>query len=67
MTVNSMQHAPGRFCRFVLAGPFREVSRWAARADLSLREWVMIETDGPLMVFEMLVDPELLMPYQARR
>jgi hypothetical protein len=59
MTLNSLQHAPGVACKFVLAGPFREASRWAGRADLSLREWVLIETDDrPLMVFELVADPE---------
>lgn len=59
---NSMQHAPGASCRYVQAGPFREASRWAARADLSLREWVLIESDGPLRIFELVADPEPPIP-----
>lgn len=55
---NSMQHAPGYYCRYVIAGDFRESSRWAARANLSLREWVFIETDAPLRVYELRDDPE---------
>jgi hypothetical protein len=58
MTLNSMQHPPGYYCRFVLAGAFREASLWAARADLSLREWTFIETDAPLRIYELVIDPD---------
>ena len=60
---NSMQHPPGVHCRFVLAGDFRESSRWAARADLSLQEWVFIQTDAPLRIYELVTNPDpLLLP-----
>jgi len=62
MTTNSMQHAPGYYCRYVIAGDFRESSRWAARANLSLREWVFLETDAPLRIYELVVDPEPPIP-----
>ena len=58
MTTNSMQHPPGHYCRFVLAGDFRAASLWAARADLNLREWIFIETDAPLRIYELVTNPE---------
>jgi hypothetical protein len=58
MPLNSMQHAPRRATRYVLAGSFRDASRWAGHANLSLREWILIECEEPLMVFELVVDPE---------
>ena len=62
MTMNSMQHAPGYYCRYVIAGDFRKASRWAARADLSLREWIFIETEAPLSIYELVTNPEPPIP-----
>jgi hypothetical protein len=39
--------------RFVYAGCFRDASRAAARANLSLREWAHLDFPGEPRVFEL--------------
>jgi hypothetical protein len=50
--MNSMQGPPGATTRYILAGTFRATASWARAANLSLREWVFIETDADLQVYE---------------
>lgn len=62
MSLNAMQHPPGPSCKFVLAGDFHAAALWAARADLSLREWVFVETDAPLRIYELVTNPDPPIP-----
>jgi hypothetical protein len=59
---NSMHHAPVPSRRYILACNFRDTASRASRADLSLDEWVLIDTDDPLRAFKLVIDPDLPRP-----
>lgn len=53
----SMEHPPSTTTRLIFVGPFWDASRAAAQMNLSLREWILIETAKPLQIFERVTRP----------